>query len=54
MTFEQWMLKVNKLFVEMFGLDSDCFEDWDYYSAYEEGLTPIEAFQYYMEENDIN
>ena len=54
MNFEQWMTEVDKLFVKTFGLDSGCFEDWLYYDAYEDGLTPKEAFKTYVEENDLD
>lgn len=51
MTFEQWMIELDKVFVKQLGMDSSCFEDWNYYIAWEDGLTPREAYKSWLEEN---
>jgi hypothetical protein len=51
MTYEEWMEKVDELFLETFGLTSSDFEDYMWIAAYEDDLlTPKEAFEQFCEE----
>ena len=43
MTFENWMNAVDKAFQDITGLDRDSWPDQDYWSMWEEELTPREA-----------
>ena len=43
LTFERWLDKVDDTFIDKVGIDRDSFPDQDYWSMYEDGLTPGEA-----------
>lgn len=43
MSFEQWRAKVN-MYVEMYiGLGCDDLPDWDYWYAWNDGMSPSKA-----------
>lgn len=50
MTFEDWMKKVDAIFIRKTGLDRDSWPDWCYYDAFEDGCTPEDAFEDAWEE----
>ncbi len=50
MTFEKWMYLVDNLLVIRIGLDSMSLYDADWYSDFEDGLTPEEAVDFFIEE----
>lgn len=43
LTFNEWMVKVDTALVRVCGLDSDCIEDFGYYDAFDEGMSPTAA-----------
>lgn len=43
MTFGDWMVKVEKIFIDIVGLDLDSWPDQDYWNMFECGNTPMEA-----------
>jgi hypothetical protein len=51
MDFETWENEVNQIFLDYYGCGRDDFEDWTWFTAYDDGLTPREAFDLWGEEN---
>jgi hypothetical protein len=49
MKFEAWKEELNTIFVGEFGMDSDSFEDYLWRDAWEDGLSPEEAFEDWRE-----
>jgi hypothetical protein len=47
MTFEQWMQKVNLLFLAEFGVDADEFPDYLWRDEFKNGFTPQQAYDYW-------
>ncbi len=45
MTFEQWMDKVDDIFIERTGLGYEDWPDQCYYDWFEDEMTPEEAFR---------
>lgn len=43
LTFKEWMIKVDTALVRASGLDSDCIEDFGYYDAFHDGMSPTAA-----------
>lgn len=43
-SFEAWISAVDKLFVEEFGMESICFEDYNWRDEYESEVTPEASF----------
>ena len=43
MTFEQWKRIVDAYLTRLCGMTSDDIDDWNYYDAWEECMTPKEA-----------
>jgi len=43
MTFEDWMNKVDSHFIMITGLDRDSWPDQDYWSMFDDEMTPREA-----------
>lgn len=41
--FAEWLRAVDRLLVNMIGLDSGSIEDWDWYGSFREGLRPQDA-----------
>lgn len=50
MTFEEWFSEVDKIFCVRMGLGVEDWPDWGWMDAFEDGLTPEEAFDTYQEE----
>lgn len=48
--FAAFMRQIDNLFVKEFGIGYENFPDWDYYSAFDDGITPFEAFEDWKEE----
>ena len=48
--FREFMRKVDNLFVAAFGMGYENFPDWDYYVAWDDGMTPEETFADWKEE----
>ena len=46
LTFEQWKAYVDAIIENRMSLTSDDLPDWDYYSAYADGMTPSAAATY--------
>ncbi len=42
-TFEQWKEQVNRVLEARLGLSADDLPDWDYRSAYDDGILPTVA-----------
>lgn len=49
MTFENWMTKVDATFQETLGIDHESWPDQTYYDWFEDGVEPIEAVAYAVE-----
>lgn len=43
MTFEEWKERVNERVEMMTGIDCDCLPDWDYWMAWDQGMSPSRA-----------
>lgn len=43
LTFEGWLAKIDARVIELTGLDRECFADWEYASAFEDGVAPEQA-----------
>ena len=43
MTFEKWLDGVDSHFIMITGLDRDSWPDQDYWSMFDDGMTPREA-----------
>lgn len=50
LTFEQWIAKVDELFLAKFYISYLDFPDWNYYDNWADGVTPEECFADYVEE----
>lgn len=48
-TFETWMIQVDRALVRRIGLESSDLPDWDYWTAWEDGLTPSQVVRDFME-----
>ena len=42
--FAEFKRQIDDLFVAAFGLESIHFPDWDYYSCFDDGMTPADTF----------
>ena len=51
LTFEQWLEKLDKIFIRKTGLSYQDFEDYHWMGCFEDEMTPNEAFKEFMEEN---
>ena len=40
LTFEQWKNEVNRHLINLSGVGCDDIEDWDYWNAYDDGMSP--------------
>jgi len=52
MDFDAWMKQVNRVFVVNCGLGIDELPDAPYWDAWDDGLTPQEMYDLYVEEYD--
>ena len=52
MTFETWLEMADAIIVRQTGLDRDSFPDWDWWNAFDDGLTFSEAVDMFLE--DLN
>ena len=50
MYFDEWMRFVDALFCNIFGVDSNTFEDWTWMEVYDLGKTPSQAFKKWAKE----
>lgn len=50
MTFEQWLVMADALILNRTGLDRESFPDWEWWGAFEEGLTFSEAVEEFLED----
>ena len=50
MVFEHWMTLVDDYFRSAFGLQASDFPDWNWRTAYKDGVTPREAFELWADE----
>ena len=50
MEFEVWIKKCDKIVSAEFGLGLYDFEDWDWYSAWEDEFEPADAVDLFKEE----
>jgi hypothetical protein len=41
--YENWKWRVNNAIVKTTGLGADDIDDWDYYSAFQDGMKPETA-----------
>lgn len=44
-TFQYWKREVNRHTVQLSGMETEEFADWDYRTAWESGMTPRAAAQ---------
>lgn len=49
-TFEQWMEEVNVALVSMCGMGSEDLPDWNYWDAWDDGISPKSAAADVLEE----
>lgn len=47
--FTEWMKRVDAICVDRLSAPADCLTDYSWLSAFEDGLTPREAFDDYYE-----
>ena len=52
--FSQWMQKVDALFLKKFALSREDFPDWTWRDAFDDGLTPKEAFRQYCKAENMD
>jgi len=52
MEFETWIKKCDAIVSNEFGLSLYDFEDWDWYSAWEDEFTPADAVEWFKEDTD--
>lgn len=45
LTFEDWMIQCDGWVYHICLIGSESLPDWDYWSAFDDGLTPFEAAQ---------
>lgn len=50
LSFEEWLDKIDELFINNFGMSLHDLEDYDYYDMYESGYSIIDAFEEASEE----
>ena len=50
MAFDEWMERINGLFMDAFLVGYSDFEDWTWMEAYDLGKTPRQAFEKWAEE----
>lgn len=48
--YEAWSKRFNNVISRQFGLGMDDFPDWDSYSAWDDDMTPVEAFRSWKED----
>lgn len=48
--FALWMTRLDNRVVARVGLTYQDLEDWDYWSAYESGMDPMESAEYMLED----
>lgn len=50
MTFEQWIEMADAIIIKRTGLDRESWPDWNWYDAFEDGLTFSEAVEDFLED----
>lgn len=45
MSFDQWLIEVDRLLISSVGLGHDDIEDWRWFDSFEDGLSPFDAFE---------
>jgi hypothetical protein len=51
--FTDWMADVDRLLVKHVGLDSGSMEDYPWHAEFDCGISPREAVDTFIEENDL-
>lgn len=49
--YNHWKCELDQIFSSRFGFTSDDVEDYLWYDAFSDGLSPTEAFKEWMDEN---
>jgi hypothetical protein len=50
MTFEDWLEMANAVVIARTGMDRESFPDWEWWGAFDEGLTFSEASDMFLED----
>ena len=50
MDFETWLQMADAIIVRKTGMDRESFPDWDWWNAFDDGLTFSEATDTFLEE----
>lgn len=50
MTFEQWLEMADAIIIKRTGLDRESWPDWNWYDAFDDGLTFSEAVEDFLED----
>lgn len=50
MTFEQWLAMADAIIIKRTGLDRESWPDWNWWDAFDEGLTFSEAVDMFIED----
>lgn len=54
MTLEEWLAKVDEILLARTSLAHDDMEDWSWADAHEDGLTPEQAVEWFLEDIDLD
>ena len=50
MTFEDWLQMADAKIIKQTGMTRECFPDWEWWGAFDDGLTFSEACDTFLEE----
>ena len=50
MTFEDWLQMADAIIIKRTGMDRDSFPDWEWWGAFDDGLTFSEATDMFLED----
>lgn len=50
MDFETWLSMADGIVIKRTGMDRECFPDWDWWMAFDDGLSFSEAANDFLEE----
>lgn len=49
MDFDEWKMRVDTICLNMMGMLPDELPDWDFWSAWDSGMTPKEAYDEFFD-----
>jgi len=50
MTFEDWLIMADAIIIARTGMTRECFPDWDWWNAFDDGLSFSEAVEDFLED----